>query len=110
MGKREKMSYHYKDFNMMYDKNLFTAAKMGDAQMVKSLLESGFPVNHRDKYNKTALHHAVEGLNYECVRILLAHGSTQNVRDNLYRAPVDILNDLSARAPAKRQQQIDDIR
>jgi len=48
--------------------------------MVKSLLESGFPVNHRDKYNKTALHHAVEGLNYDCVRFLLAHGSTQNVK------------------------------
>ena len=93
-------------------------------QMLKTLLDSGFPVNHRDKYNKTALHHAVEGLNYDCVRILLAHGSTQRVQgafintvqyqflflDNLYRAPIDILDDLTARAPAKRQKQIDDIR
>ncbi|CAG5103344.1 Oidioi.mRNA.OKI2018_I69.chr1.g729.t1.cds [Oikopleura dioica] len=59
------MSYHYKDFNMMYDRNLFTAAKMGDVQ---------------------------------------------NVTDNLHRNPMEILDYLSARAPARRQRQIDDIR
>jgi len=33
------MSYHYKDFNLMCDKNLFTAAKMGDVQVLNLFIK-----------------------------------------------------------------------
>jgi len=55
------MSYHYKDYNLMVDRNLFTAAKCGDIALVRDLLTAGYKPNHRDKYGKTALHHATEG-------------------------------------------------
>ena len=45
----------------MVDRNLFTAAKMGDAALLSDLLKAGYPPNLRDKYGKSALHHATEG-------------------------------------------------
>ena len=45
----------------MFDRNLFTASKSGDHELLEGLLAAGYPPNHKDKYGKTALHHAVEG-------------------------------------------------
>ena len=55
------MSYHYPRHNLMKDQNLFIAAKCGDVNLVRDLINAGYPVSHKDKYGKTALHHAVEG-------------------------------------------------
>ena len=41
--------------------NIFIAAKRGDIELLEDLIAAGHGVNHRDKYGKTALHHAVEG-------------------------------------------------
>ena len=45
----------------MSDSNIFIAAKLGDSELLKDLLAAGHKINHRDKYGKSALHHAVEG-------------------------------------------------
>jgi len=46
----------------MSDSNIFIAAKRGDIELLEDLIEAGHGVNHRDKFGKTALHHAVEGI------------------------------------------------
>ena len=56
------MSYHYSRHNLMSDSNIFIAAKRGDIELLEDLIEAGHGVNHRDKFGKTALHHAVEGI------------------------------------------------
>ena len=58
---KNKMSYHYSRHNLMSDSNIFIAAKLGDSELLKDLLAAGHKINHRDKYGKSALHHAVEG-------------------------------------------------
>ena len=45
----------------MKDQNLFIAAKCGDLNLLRDLINAGYPVSNKDKYGKTALHHAVEG-------------------------------------------------
>ena len=45
----------------MSDSNIFIASKLGDSELLKDLLAAGHKINHRDKYGKSALHHAVEG-------------------------------------------------
>ena len=55
------MSYHYHRHNLMKDQNIFIAAKCGDVNLLRDLINAGHPVSHKDKYGKTALHHAVEG-------------------------------------------------
>ena len=55
------MSYHYPRHNLMSDSNIFIASKLGDSELLKDLLAAGHKINHRDKYGKSALHHAVEG-------------------------------------------------
>ena len=55
------MSYHYPRHNLMKDQNLLIAAKCGDVNLVRDLINAGYPISHKDKYGKTALHHAVEG-------------------------------------------------
>ena len=56
------MSYHYPRHNLMSDSNIFIASKLGDSELLKDLLAAGHKINHRDKYGKSALHHAVEGM------------------------------------------------
>ena len=46
----------------MVDQNLFIAAKNGDINLLRDLLNAGYPISNKDKYGKTALHHAVEGI------------------------------------------------
>ena len=58
------MSYHYSRHNLMSDSNIFIAAKLGDSELLKDLLAAGHKINHRDKYGKSALHHAVEGMSF----------------------------------------------
>ena len=57
------MSYHYSRHNLMSDSNIFIASKLGDSELLLDLLAAGHKINHRDKYGKSALHHAVEGRN-----------------------------------------------
>lgn len=57
----KRMSYHYQKHNLMVDQNLFIAAKNGDINLLRDLLNAGYPISNKDKYGKTALHHAVEG-------------------------------------------------
>ena len=61
-SRKEKMSYHYQKHNLMVDQNLFIAAKNGDINLLRDLLNAGYPISNKDKYGKTALHHAVEGI------------------------------------------------
>ena len=50
----------------MSDSNIFVASKLGDSELLKDLLAAGHKINHRDKYGKSALHHAVEGKDRFC--------------------------------------------
>ena len=68
------MSYHYPRHNLISDSNIFIASKLGDSELLKDLLAAGHKINHRDKYGKSALHHAVEGESISSVDRITADG------------------------------------
>merc|ERR1712002_670130 len=109
MGTRREMSYHYKDHNLMSDSNVFFAAKRGDAEMLRDLLNAGHKPNHRDKYGKTALHHAVEGVHLDCVQLLLTHNVRLDYRDNHNRTAVEVAEDVAKRLDNKRMVTLNEI-
>ena len=59
---------------------LMNAARDGDKEKVKKLIENGVDVNKKDKYGESALVRAVEKNHPEIVEILLKHGAKPNVR------------------------------
>jgi len=63
------------------DKELLLAAKSGDKERVRLLLENGANVNARDRYGWTALMWAVFKGYKEIVKLLLENGADVNVRD-----------------------------
>lgn len=60
---------------------LHFAAREGDLQRVKELVESDCPMNVIDETGKTALHYAVENENIEVARILINAGADVNAHD-----------------------------
>lgn len=64
---------------------LLTAARQGDAAKVKALVESGVPVDCKNRYGITPLFYAAWGGSEEVVRYLIGKGADVNVRDTFYK-------------------------
>src|SRR5262249_20997725 len=65
---------------------LWTAARKGDAAIVKRLLEAGVDVNAKTPYGATALSFASEKGHVEIVKLLIAAKADVNVKDTFYSA------------------------
>jgi ankyrin repeat protein len=61
---------------------LLEAAKGGDLEDVKELIQRGVNIDSKDKDGLTPLHHAVASDNLELLRLLIAGGADVNVREN----------------------------
>ncbi|CAE7735376.1 unnamed protein product [Symbiodinium sp. CCMP2456] len=53
---------------------LYNAASRGNITMVKFLLNHGFKVNFTDRWNETAIFHAIRSRHFDTVRLLIEHG------------------------------------
>jgi outer membrane protein assembly factor BamB len=65
---------------------LWTAAREGDAAVVKRLLDGGVDANAKTPYGATALSFAAEKGHIEVVRLLIHAGADVNVKDTFYNA------------------------
>lgn len=65
---------------------LSAAARKGDADAVKRLLDAGVDVNTKFRYDRTALSFAADRGNVEVVALLLERGADINARDTFYKA------------------------
>jgi hypothetical protein len=66
------------------NEQLFTAARKGDAALVRSLLDKGADVNATWRYGLTPLMHAASRGHVEVVRALLDKGARVDVKDTFY--------------------------
>ena len=62
------------------------AARNGDAEAVKKLLDAGVDVNTKFRYGTTALSFACDRGHLDVVKLLLDRGADVNVRDTFYMA------------------------
>lgn len=62
----------------------FAAARKGDTDAVKALLDKGVNVNAKTRYGATALSYACDRGNLELVKLLIERGADVNVRDTFY--------------------------
>ncbi len=60
---------------------LVAAASAGDVPNIEDLIERGVPVDARDEYGSTALHHAYYGGHQLAVERLVAFGASESVRN-----------------------------
>src|SRR6478735_5091374 len=60
------------------------AARKGDAEAVKKLLDEGVDVNTRFRYNATALFYACDHGHVDVVKVLLDHNADMSVKDTFY--------------------------
>ena len=58
------------------------AARQGDLNRVKLLVEKGADVNEKDYYRSSALHYAVESGNLELAQYLVEKGADVNAKNN----------------------------
>jgi outer membrane protein assembly factor BamB len=66
--------------------DLWEAAKKGDVDAVKALLDKGVDVNAKTDYGATALHFAADKGHVEIVKVLLKHKADVNAKDTFYNA------------------------
>ncbi len=79
------------------DDSLFQAVKVGDVQMVKSLLEKGANVNARDENGNTPLHLAAKEGNFEIVKLLVTHCADVLIKDRWGKTPLDYAREIFER-------------
>jgi ankyrin repeat protein len=65
---------------------LLAAARKGDIERVRALLDGGVDVNSKSRYGATALSFACDRGNVEMVRLLIERGADVNIRDTFYNA------------------------
>jgi cell wall assembly regulator SMI1 len=84
---------------------LYDAAQAGDIPRLKSLLDSGVPIDGRHKWGKTALWGAVQRGQAEAFFFLLGRGANPNVREPNYpRTPLnDAVSPLGERLPDRER-------
>jgi ankyrin repeat protein len=75
-------------FNYSYSSELHDAAKYGDVNKVKSLLDEGAYVNARDENKNTPLHYAATSKNKEVVQLLLDHKAFVNAPNEVESTPL----------------------
>jgi outer membrane protein assembly factor BamB len=68
------------------DKELINAARRGNVEQVKTLLEQGADANATTEYGATALFFAADRGNMEIIQLLLDHGADVNAKDTFYEA------------------------
>lgn len=68
--------------------DLITAARRGQIEEVKKLLEAGAPIEAKNQYGATPLYMAAFNGHGEIVQLLLARGADPNVTDTFYKASV----------------------
>lgn len=61
---------------------LMVAARYGELEIVRFLINNGADVNAKDNNGQTALILAVDGRNIELVKYLVSHGADVNAKDN----------------------------
>lgn len=66
------------------------AARNGNLNRVKALLNQGVPVNARNEYNWTPLHHAARRGHLSIVQELLRRGARVNIRTHQGSTPLDV--------------------
>jgi ankyrin repeat protein len=66
--------------------DLLAAARKGNIEAVKSLLDKGVDVNSKSEYGATALSFACDKGHVAVVKLLLERGADANVRDTFYGA------------------------
>jgi hypothetical protein len=66
--------------------DLLNAARSGDLDMVKALVEKGAPLEAKTPYGQTPLYLAAMGGHETVVQFLLDKGAKTDVRDNFYQA------------------------
>ena len=67
---------------------LLSAARQGDVERVRLLLDRGAGIEGKDAYGQTVLHWAVRGGDVETVRLLLDRGADINAKNNDGVAPL----------------------
>ena len=68
--------------------DLIQAVLGGNLPEVISVLENDVEVNAKDKFGRTALHHAVIDKNFEICKILVAHKADVSVPDHAFFTPL----------------------
>ena len=72
------------------DESLIEAAKRGDLDEVKRLIENGADVNIKDNDGDTPLHYAASGGHLDVVKFLVENGADVNAKDKYGRTPLDV--------------------
>lgn len=92
-------------------RELSRAARGGDAEAVRSLLEGGLDVNTKFRYEVTALSYACDRGHVEVVKVLLEFGADVNAKDTFYGATplVWAMNPPSKPPNRERHNQIVDL-
>jgi ankyrin repeat protein len=71
--------------------DLHIAAKNGNVEEVRRLIESGADVNEKDQYGNTPLHSSINELvDIELPELLITHGADVNEKDQTGRAPIHL--------------------
>jgi ankyrin repeat protein len=63
-------------------------ARHGQYETIKTLLEHGAKVNHKDKHGRTALHDAAMYSGKEIINLLISYGADVNARDEHHSTPL----------------------
>lgn len=69
------------------NEKLLKVARLGIAESIQSLIESGANCNATDSDGWTPLHYAAERDDEECIAVLLAAGADVSIKDNEGRTP-----------------------
>jgi len=72
------------------EERLITAAKEGDVQTVKALLDAGIDVNAKGNAGMTALMHASRNNHIDCVKILISARADVRIKNELGRTALKI--------------------
>jgi hypothetical protein len=75
---------HAQDSKAALNERLWEAARKGQADVVRTLLDQGADVNAKFRYGATALSYASDKGHLEVVKVLLERGADVNVRDTFY--------------------------
>ncbi|HUU20211.1 MAG TPA: ankyrin repeat domain-containing protein [Sedimentisphaerales bacterium] len=74
-------------------------ARHGQYETIKTLLEHGAKVNHKDKHGRAALHDAAMYSGKEVINLLISYGADVNARDEHQSTPLHqaaMLNNIEA--------------
>jgi len=72
------------------EERLITAAKEGEVQTVKALLDAGIDINAKGNAGMTALMHASRNNHIDCVKVLISAGADVRMKNELGRTALKI--------------------